>query len=107
MLCARMLKIHANGEMPVRATEPEPSTQSERLADQIASSVLSGDFQPGLRLDEQMLAEKYGVSRTPVREALRQLASTGLIEIKPRRRATGPSPKSAQLDTPFRALAPI
>jgi DNA-binding GntR family transcriptional regulator len=91
----------------VRATEPEPSTQTERLADQIASSVLSGDFQPGLRLDEQMLAEKYGVSRTPVREALRQLASTGLIEIKPRRGATVASVTSAQLDTLFGAMAEI
>jgi DNA-binding GntR family transcriptional regulator len=97
-----MHKDRASGEMPVKAAEPDSSTQTERLADEIAASVLSGDFQPGLRLDEQMLAEKYGVSRTPVREALRQLASTGLIEIKPRRGAT-----SAQLETLFGAMAEI
>jgi DNA-binding GntR family transcriptional regulator len=93
--------------MPLKAAEPDASTQAERLADQIAASVLSGDFQPGFRLDEQMLAEKYGVSRTPVREALRQLASTGLIEIKPRRGATVASVTSAQLETLFGAMAEI
>jgi DNA-binding GntR family transcriptional regulator len=91
----------------MKPAEPESSTQTERLADQIAALVLSGDFQPGLRLDEHMLAERFGVSRTPVREALRQLASTGLIEIKPRRGATVASATSAQLDTLFGAMAEV
>jgi DNA-binding GntR family transcriptional regulator len=91
----------------MKTAEPEAGTQSERLADQIAASVLSGDFQPGFRLDEHMLAERFGVSRTPVREALRQLASTGLIDIKPRRGATVASATSAQLDTLFGAMAEI
>ena len=91
----------------MKTAEPESSTQTERLADQIAALVLSGDFQPGLRLDEHMLAERFGVSRTPVREALRQLASTGLIDIKPRRGATVASATSAQLDTLFGAMAEI
>ena len=65
----------------------ESVTQADRLAEAIAESVLSGEFAPGLRLDEGMLADRYGVSRTPVREAMRQLASTGLIELKPRRGA--------------------
>ena len=58
-----------------------------RLAEQIRGLVLNGDLSPGAKLDEQMLAERFDVSRTPVREALRQLASTGLIELKPRRGA--------------------
>jgi DNA-binding GntR family transcriptional regulator len=88
-------------------TEFEGATQTERLAEAIAESVLSGQFEPGFRLDEAMLAERYGVSRTPVREALRQLASTGLIDVKPRRGATVATVSSAQLETLFAAMAEI
>jgi len=91
----------------LRQADLEVSTQTERLAEGIAESVLSGEFPPGLRLDEHMLAERYGVSRTPVREALRQLASTGLIEVKPRRGATVANATSAQLETLFAAMAEI
>jgi DNA-binding GntR family transcriptional regulator len=87
--------------------ENEEITQADRLADAIADAVLSGDFAPGFRLDEGMLAERYGVSRTPVREALRRLASTGLIEIKPRRGATVAKATSAELETLFGAMAEI
>jgi DNA-binding GntR family transcriptional regulator len=85
----------------------EGTTRADWLADEIAASVLSGEFRPGLRLDEKMLAERYAVSRTPVREALRQLASTGLIDIKPRRSATVVRTTSAQLETLFGAMAEI
>ncbi len=91
----------------MKAAGLETSTQAERLADQIAAAVISGEFRPGFRLDEHMLAERFGVSRTPVREALRQLAATGLIEIKPRRSATVASATSAQLETLFGAMAEI
>ena len=87
--------------------ENEGITQAERLADAIADSVLSGEFAPGRRLDETMLAERYGVSRTPVREALRQLAATGLIEVKPRRGATVAKATSAQLEKLFGAMAEL
>src|ERR1700728_363270 len=85
----------------------EGMTRADRLADAIAASVLSGEFRPGLRLDEKTLAERYAVSRTPVREALRQLASTGLIDIKPRRGATVVRATSAQIETLFGAMAEI
>jgi DNA-binding GntR family transcriptional regulator len=83
----------------------EGTTRADRLADEIAASVLSGEFKPGLRLDEKTLAERYAVSRTPVREALRQLASTGLIDFKPRRGATVVRATSAQLEALFGAMA--
>jgi DNA-binding GntR family transcriptional regulator len=91
----------------MKADEFEITTRAERLADEIAASVLSGEFRPGLRLDEKTLAERYAVSRTPVREALRQLASTGLIDVKPRRGATVVRITSAQLETLFGAMAEI
>lgn len=85
----------------------EATTRSERLADEITTSILSGEFRPGLRLDEKMLAERYSVSRTPVREALRQLASTGLIDVKPRRGATVVRATSAQIEMLFGAMAEV
>jgi DNA-binding GntR family transcriptional regulator len=85
----------------------EGATRAERLADEIAASILSGEFRPGLRLDEKTLAKRYAVSRTPVREALRQLASTGLIDVKPRRGATVVRATSAQVETLFGAMAEI
>src|SRR5207248_4167462 len=44
-----------------------------------------GLWPPGTRLDEVQLAERLGASRTPVREALRHLAASGLVEIRPHR----------------------
>jgi DNA-binding GntR family transcriptional regulator len=93
--------------MLLKQAEAEVSTQTERLAEAIGESVLSGEFQPGFRLDEHMLAERYGVSRTPVREALRQLASSGLIDVRPRRGATVANATSQQLETLFAAMAEI
>jgi len=85
--------------------EYESPTQADRLAESIADSVLSGEFAPGFHLDENALADRFGVSRTPVREAIRLLASTGLIEVKPRRGAHVATATSAQLDQLFGAMA--
>ncbi len=74
------------------------------LAEQIRALVLNGDLSPGAKLDEQMLAERFEVSRTPVREALRQLASTGLIELRPRRGAYVSSLSPAQREETFLAM---
>lgn len=63
------------------------SSQAERLRSTIEEDILSFKLKPGDKLDECRLAEKYGTSRTPVREALRQLSSNGLIEIRPHRGA--------------------
>ncbi|MGA7325467.1 MAG: GntR family transcriptional regulator [Rhodomicrobium sp.] len=62
-------------------------SQAERLRSLIENEISSFRFKPGDRLDETKLAEKYGTSRTPVREALRQLAADGLIEIRPHKGA--------------------
>jgi DNA-binding GntR family transcriptional regulator len=60
---------------------------TERLKEQIENEIASGLLLPGDRLDEVSLAERYGVSRTPIREALHSLAASGLIETRPRRGA--------------------
>lgn len=55
--------------------------------EQMRSLILRGDYAPGARLGEVELAQLLGVSRTPVREALRRLAAEGLVEITPNKGA--------------------
>lgn len=54
----------------------------------LRDAILSGQFQPGERLVEDRLARMFGVSRNPVREALKALSSEGVVTITPRRGAT-------------------
>ena len=61
--------------------------RSDELRDAIEEMIAFGKLPPGKHLDETELAESFGVSRTPVREALSQLATAGIIEIRPRRGA--------------------
>ena len=56
----------------------------DAIARVIENEILTGTLLPGDRLDERALALRFGVSRTPVREAIGRLASLGLIEVKPR-----------------------
>jgi DNA-binding GntR family transcriptional regulator len=60
-------------------------TLSEAIRVRLADEITSGHLPPGAEIDEQAVAERFGVSRTPVREALRDLAAIGLVEIEPRR----------------------
>ena len=60
-------------------------TLRERIHDEIARMILSGELPPGSLLDERELSERLSVSRTPFREALGTLATEGLIETKPYR----------------------
>lgn len=59
----------------------------ESITDEIRRAILSGRYAPGARLVEDRLANEYGVSRNPVREALRSLEGEGLVEVVPRRGA--------------------
>lgn len=61
--------------------------RSDALRDALEDQIITGELTPGTRLEEIALAEKFGVSRTPIRQALFQLAATGLIEHRPRRGA--------------------
>lgn len=60
-------------------------TIGRRLYETLAEQIITGELKPGQRLDERDLAERFEVSRTPVREALRGLQERGLVEIMPRR----------------------
>jgi DNA-binding GntR family transcriptional regulator len=70
-------------------------THPDTLADRISASIMTGEFPVGTRLRQEWLAERFGVSRQPVREALRQVQASGLVEVIPHRGALvrGPSPR--------------
>jgi DNA-binding GntR family transcriptional regulator len=80
---------------------------SEQLCEKIEEQIATGELQPGSFLDEATLVEKFGVSRTPVREALIQLAAEGLIEIRPRRGAVVTSLSPARLMEMFEVMAEL
>ena len=63
------------------------TTHSATLREEIEEMIAVGALKPGQHLDETELAARFGVSRTPVRETLIQLASMGLVVIRPRRGA--------------------
>jgi len=65
----------------------KPGTRPEKLSETIEESIATGVFPPGMHLDESELAQRFGVSRTPVREALIQLSSMGITVMRPRRGA--------------------
>lgn len=69
------------------AVEPDEdrSLLSDRIRDALTDQIASGELAAGSALDEQHLADRFGASRTPVREALRQLAVSGLVEMRARR----------------------
>ncbi len=56
---------------------------SELIAEGVRDLILRGDLMPGERIRQETLASEYGVSRIPVREALRQLESEGLVNLVP------------------------
>lgn len=60
-------------------------TLGSRIYEQLANEIIVGKLPPGYRLDEQSVAAQFGVSRTPVREALRELSARKLIDLVPRR----------------------
>lgn len=73
------------------------SVVSTELCRRLEEEIASGSLAPRSRLEEAVLAERFGVSRTPVREALCQLAALGLVVTRPRRTTVVASMTLAQL----------
>ena len=59
------------------------ATRASVITAKLELDILAGKLPPGMRLDEEGIGKRFGVSRTPVREAFKHLASSGLIELKP------------------------
>lgn len=62
-----------------------PTALYQEVAERLRQRIFAHELTPGTWIDEQKLAEQYGISRTPLREALKVLASEGLVVLKPRR----------------------
>lgn len=66
---------------------PDQPKNADEIRQILEDEIAGGQHAPGTRLEELVLAKRFGVSRTPVREALRILSASGLIELKPRKGA--------------------
>lgn len=82
-------------------------TRAEELRLQLADEIVRGVLPPGAALDETEIAQRFSVSRTPVREALRQLAASGLVESRAHRGAVVARPSVDRLTGMFEAMAEL
>ena len=83
------------------------ATRAEELRLQLADEIVRGVLPPGAALDESELARRFRVSRTPVREAIRQLAASGLIEAQAHRGAVVARLSAERLVEMFEAMAEL
>jgi len=77
----------------------------EDVADRLRDQIFAKQLAPGSWLDEQSLAEQFGISRTPMREAIKALASEGLVTMKMRRGAYVTEVNRSDLDQIFTVLS--
>ena len=81
--------------------------RSEYLLEIIEERIATGHYLPGMRLDETELANEFEVSRTPIREALIQLAFSGLVDMRPRRGAIVTEISAQRLCEMFEVMAEL
>lgn len=89
------------------APRKKPPTRSEELRLTLADEIVQGRLLPGTALEEVDIAQKYGVSRTPVREAIRELAASGLVEARPHRSALVAMPSFERLRGMFEVMGEL
>jgi DNA-binding GntR family transcriptional regulator len=82
-------------------------TRAEELRLQLADDIVRGALAPGSALDETEIARRFNVSRTPVREALRQLVASGLVDSRAHRGAVVARPSIDRLTGMFEAMAEL
>lgn len=82
-------------------------TKAQEIQQLLADDIIHGRLAPGTALDETIFAAKLGVSRTPIREAIRQLEAIGLVETRPHRGAVVTDISAARLDEMFTVMAEL
>jgi DNA-binding GntR family transcriptional regulator len=89
----------------MNASRIAPLALYQEVAERLRERIFSHELPPGTWVDEQALAEQYGISRTPLREALKVLASEGLVTLKPRRGCYVTEISERDLDEVFSVMA--
>jgi len=79
----------------------------DKLAATLQARMLSGELVSGTRLRQVALADEFGVSRTPIREALRKLQASGLIELQPHRGALVRGPSAREIRDAYEVRAEL
>jgi DNA-binding GntR family transcriptional regulator len=79
----------------------------DKLAATLQARMLSGELVSGTRLRQAALAEEFGVSRTPIREALRKLQASGLVEVRPHRGALVRAPSVREIRDAYEVRAEL
>ena len=80
-------------------------TSAEEIRLTLATRIINGELRPGAPLDENGLAAEFAVSRTPIREALRLLRASGLVDQQPHASAVVAKPDEATLAGMFEVMA--
>ncbi len=95
--------------MPVPSAQPaaERKLLRDTVQDKIRDAIMDGTLEPGERLNDDDLIAWLGVSRTPIREALAELARAGLIEMAPNRYTRVAAPSKDEMLDAFRTLGVI
>lgn len=83
------------------------TTTVQTIFRQVADEIIGGKYTPGEKLNEKAMAERFSVSRTPIREVLRELAAAGLVEVESHRGATVVNPDVDDLNDKFEALGEV
>lgn len=89
---------------PARALRIQRSALHQQVVEQLREMIFEGELAPGSRIPERSLCESFGISRTPLREALRVLASEGLVEHLPHRGASVSRLRPEDLDHMFQVM---
>jgi DNA-binding GntR family transcriptional regulator len=83
------------------------TTLPQNAAERLRQMILEGELAPGERLNERALGERLGISRTPLREALRMLASESLVRVEPNRGAAVAPLDRKDIENTFEVLAAL
>ncbi|MGQ9370756.1 GntR family transcriptional regulator [Azospirillum sp. ST 5-10] len=84
-----------------------PTAMHLEARERLREMIVTGQLKPGERIDERGLCEAFGLSRTPIREALKVLAVEGLVELLPNRGTRVAKPSGADIARLFQVIAAL